>query len=70
MAYTTTGFNIRHRITLIVSFFYLHVCIDDGLFHFKLELRAFSVAIVLYIYTIKTKTIIGRIGVSMQMTGP
>jgi hypothetical protein len=37
--------------------------------YFKLELRAFSVAIVLYIYTIKTKTIIGRVGVSMQMVG-
>jgi hypothetical protein len=28
------------------SVFYLHVCIDDGLFHFRLELPAFSVAII------------------------
>jgi hypothetical protein len=43
--------------------------IDDGLFHFKLELRAFSVAIVLYIYTIKTKTINGRVSVYKQIVG-
>jgi hypothetical protein len=51
------------------SVFYLHVCVDDGLFHFRLELRAFSVAIILYIYTIKTKTITGRVGVYMQIVG-
>jgi hypothetical protein len=86
MAYTTTVFNIRYRITLIVSLcrnwylhstinkvylleYTVHVCIDDALFHFKLELRAFSVAIVLYMYTIKTKTITGRVGVYKQIVG-
>jgi hypothetical protein len=43
--------------------------LDDGLFHFRLELPAFSVAIILYIYTIKTNTITGRVGVYMQIVG-
>jgi hypothetical protein len=51
------------------SVVYLHVCIDDGLFHFRIELRVFSVDIILYIYTIKTKTITGRVGVYKQIVG-
>ena len=37
------------------SVFYLHVCVDDGLFLFRLGLHAFNVARILYIYTIKQK---------------
>jgi hypothetical protein len=31
-------------------FFYLHVCSDVGLYHFRLGTRAFSVVEILFIY--------------------
>jgi hypothetical protein len=35
------------------------VCVDDGVLHFRLGLRAFILVRILYIYKIKTKTITG-----------
>ena len=52
-----------------VFFFSLYVYVDDGLFHFKLGLRAFSVVRILYIYKIKAKTITGLVGVCKQIVG-
>ena len=48
-----------------VSLLFFHV----ALFHYKLELRAFSVVEMVYIYEIKAKTTIGRIGVYKQIVG-
>jgi hypothetical protein len=51
------------------SVFSLYVYVDDGLFHFRLGLRALSVVRILYIYKIKPKTITGRFGVYKQLVG-
>jgi hypothetical protein len=80
IACTPTVLNIILRITSILSLYknwYLYrtstinkfVCVDDGLLHFRLGLRAISVVRIIYIYEIKTKTITCRVGVYKQIVG-